>query len=393
MGVDILSMAWDLLQMRVTTAMLSIFLLSLLFLIGCATLNNADRHGTSSWRHSAVFLDSARIENLKNRIVLKTEPNFSAWLKVKKNCDDGLTQVPSPVERWAIPGFYDGHEEHERAVVGLHRDSTLAYEEALCFRISNDRKYSKQSVRILKAWANTLKEADASLDDTKLSMNEFFSPMIVAADLLESSNEWSRAEKIHFKKFVREIILPLNTMKPKKNNHANWGVLLVLCAAAYADNLALFEEAEVRFKELMELQIGTDGTMLYEYDRSDNKNWHGGPTKGKNGIWYSNYALLPMTLGAEVLRLNGRDVFEYRTPSGKSMQMAYEKISHWSFHPEDFPFYKSNNGQLKGANAVSYFELLNLRWPTPDAAALLKKLRPITSVAGIPDLTLTHGNF
>ena len=379
--------------MKNTYSVVSTCLLVSLFIFGCSTANMKDSKNVNSWKHSAVFIDNARIENLKNRIAAKSEPNFSAWLIVQKNCENGLNEAPSPVEKWAIPGFYDGHDSHEQAVEGLRKDSTLAYEEALCFRLSNDSRYAKQSIRIISAWANTLKEADSSLVDTKLSMNEFFSPMIVAADLLELSSDWNSQEKNHFKEFIQKIILPLNTMEPKKNNHANWGVFLVLCAAAYTDDFVLFEKAESRFKDLMDIQIGPDGMMLFEYDRSDTKDWHGGPTKGKNGVWYSNYALMPITLGAEVLRLNGRNIFEYRTPSGKSIQLAYEKISDWNLHPEHFPFYKSNNGQIKGIRAISYFEILNQHWANSEVSELLKNLRPLTSAAGIPDLTLTHGDF
>jgi hypothetical protein len=362
-------------------------------LAGCSTVHVNNPGSEMSWTHTAIFLSNDRIVKLKQRIASKTEPNFSAWLNVKKNCDNGLLQAPHPVEKWAIPGFYDGHKEHEEAVERLRQDSTLAYEEALCFRILDDTNFAKQSARIINSWAVTLKEADSSLTDTKLSINEFFPPMIVAADLLDRSEDWSLEQKTRFKKFIRDIILPLNTMEPKSNNQANWGVFLVLCAAAYIDDSALFEKAEARMKSLMDVQIGSDGTMLFEFDRSDNKNWHGGPTKGKNGIWYSSYALLPMTLAAEVLGLNDRNIFDYQTTSGRSIRLAFEKIAIWDRHPEYFPFYKSNHGHLKGVNAVSYFEILNQHWQNENATELLNEFRPLTSSAGMPDITLTHGGF
>ncbi len=360
---------------------------------GCSTTGQHQRTTASQWKHQGIFISEERITQLRDRINSKTEPNFSAWLQVKKACDEGLSKEPHAVAKWAIPGFYDGHADHENAVDGLHKDTTLAYDEALCFQISRDSKYAKESARLIDAWAMTLKEADPSLADTKLSMNEFFSPMIVAADLLENSGAWSEVQKIRFHKFISEIVLPLNTMEPKTNNHANWGVLLVLCIAAYNDDLALFEKAEARIKALMDLQIGADGTMQLEVDRSDNKNWHGGPNRGKNGLWYSNYALTAMTMSAEVLRLNGRDLFEYKTASGKSMRLAFEKTARWDRYPEEFPFYQSNHGDLMGAHAVSNFEILNQHWKNENATDLLEELRPLTSAAGMPHLTLTHGGF
>ncbi|MFZ4715659.1 MAG: alginate lyase family protein [Bacteriovoracaceae bacterium] len=372
---------------------LSGILIFIIFLVGCSSISGDNSNVEIPWKHSAVFLDSTRIDKLKKRIEEKSEPNYQAWLEVKKNCDKGLSLDPNPVGKWAIPGFYDGQDAHEQLVEGLHRDTTLAYEEALCFRILGDSRYAKQSIRIINAWTNILKESDPSFVDTKLSMNEFFVPMIVAADLLESFSLFTNNDKLKFKKFIRDVILPLNTMEPKKNNHANWGVLLVLSIAVYLDDLVLFEKAEARFKDLMEIQIAADGTMLMEYERSDTKNWHGGMTKGKRGIWYSNYSLMAMTLGAEIFRLNGRDFFNYQSSTGKSIQLAYKKIADWSRHPEKFPFYQLNKGHLKGVSAVSYFEILNQIWSDPNASELLKNLRPLTSDAGVPNLTLTHGGF
>ncbi len=394
-SVTLFTVCGRLIKMSIKThSGLSAVVLTLaVFLFGCISMRNGNLNGNNVWRHSAVFIDSSRLEKLKTRILTKSEPGFAAWRIVKKNCDDGLATKPQPPTRWAIPGFYDDHEAHEHAIEKLRKDATLAYEEALCFRILNESRYAKQSAKVINAWASTLKEFDPSLADTKLSMNEFFAPMIVAADLLNTSNEWTVGDKLRFKDFIRQIILPLNTMEPKQNNHANWGVFLVLCAAAYTDDVVLFEKAKDRFKSLIDIQIGADGTMVLEYDRSDTKNWHGGPTKGKNGIWYSNYALMPITLAAEVLNSNGFDLYNYRTISGKSIGLAFKKAAEWSRHPELFPFYKLNHGKLKGARAVSYFEILNQHWPDPNASELLSSLRPLSSEAGMPHLTLTHGGF
>lgn len=102
---------------------------------------------------------------------------------------------------------------------------SLSYEEALCFQITGDFRYTQQSIRIVDAWSNTLKFSDPTLADTKLSMNELFiSPMITAADLLETSSDWKGPQKLQFKNFLRKVVLPLSTMEPKYSRSmiANW---------------------------------------------------------------------------------------------------------------------------------------------------------------------------
>lgn len=360
----------------------------LLISTSCSTLN---RDTASSWKHSAVFIGDARIDILRSRIEQKMEPTYTAWISMKHRCDRDRDRAPTPVEKWSVPGFYDGHEAQQIAKRPLENDATLAYEEALCFRLTSDATYARSVVRILSAWMETLTASDPVQVDSKLTMSYHFPSMIAAADLIRSYPDWSENHRIQFQKFIRTMILPLNTMRPKVNNHANWGMVLVLSAAAYLDDEALFNDAENRFKELIDIQIDSDGTLPNEIERSDSKNLRGGPTKGKNGLWYTKFALMPTTLSAEILRVNRRDVYDYRSAKGGNLKIGYEKSAHWSRYPEKFPFYESNHGQIKGVKYIDYFEILNVLWPNPSATELLEKLRPLTTETAFPDLTLTHG--
>jgi hypothetical protein len=94
--------------------------------------------------------------------------------------------------------------------------------------------------------------------------------------------------------------------------------------------------------------------LNFEVQRSDTKNWLGGPTKGKNGVGYSNYALMPTTLAAEILSLNGIQLKEYQPSSSGHFKKAYTKVAGWCLNPETFPFYKSNKGKIKGTSRQSY---------------------------------------
>lgn len=358
---------------------------------GCTTLQN--REISNKWNHRGIFLTDQRLSILKLRVQKKMKPTYESWIDALKNCNEGLSHSPQPASNWAVPAYYEDKDLHEKIVQPLQDEARLSYELSLCYRLTNDERYSKKSVELINAWSETLKTYDLSFKDTKLSMSESFSSMILAADLLSTFDGFTPAMKNQFKNFLRNIVLPLNTMNDKKNNHANWGLLLVLSSAAYLDDLALFERAESRYKELISIQIEPDGTLPLEIDRSNTTNYHGGSTKGQKGIWYTNYALSPTTLSAEILNINGYDAYSYKSPSGSSLRVGYEKAASWSAHPETFPYYKANNGKLFGMNYVSYFEILNMIWPNENAKKKLRDLRPLTVDGSFPHLTLTHGDL
>ncbi len=56
-----------------------------------------------------------RIEQLKERIRTGIQPTKQAWIDVRADCDQGLGREPHPVERWGVPGFYEGPEATEEA--------------------------------------------------------------------------------------------------------------------------------------------------------------------------------------------------------------------------------------------------------------------------------------
>ncbi len=61
--------------------------------------------------------------------------------------------------------------------------------------------------------------------------------------------------------------------------------------------------------------------------------------------------------------------------------------------PATFPYFREDPALLVGRTYISYFEVLNARWPHPDATALLTELRPLSADHSAPALTFTHGDL
>jgi hypothetical protein len=111
------------------------------------------------------------------------------------------------------------------------------------------------------------------------------------------------------------------------------------------------------------------------------------------GIWYSHFSLLPQTIAAEILRVAGRDLFDWRSPDGHTLRQAFEPLADWTRDPASFPYWDGDPKRLTGVTYFSYFEILNERWPNAYAAALLRESRPMTARHSAPVLTFTHGDL
>jgi len=339
---------------------------------------------TEAWKHTGVFLSPARIATLKARVEKKIEPTYTAFLKLQELADAQLERQPTVPTEWYVPLFYKEPEAHRAAKAILADDANSSYELALMYSLTHKAQYAKAAARLINGWATGLKSMSRKHDST-LSFSYHFPAFIFAADLLRSSPDWPQDEQQRFKTFVRTKALPMNTMN-RNNNWGNWGLVLAMAGAAYLDDRDLFDRAIERWKEFIDTQIAEDGHLLHEVTRNKGK--------GERGVWYSHFSLMPQTIAAEIARVNGVDLFDYRSPKNRTLRQAFECLAPWAYDPPSFPYYKGKNpqGQL-GTDYISYWEILNTRWPCPDATAMLSTMRPLTATHSTPHLTFTHGDL
>ncbi len=328
-----------------------------------------------------VLLSEQRLAVLRLRLNAKAQPTTDAYTKLRRDAEQQLERQPHVPAHWHVPGYYRDADGHRKAKEGLQDDANAAYLLALAFRMEGDERFARAAVRLLNAWPAGVKTTSTK-DDSTLSFSYHFPAMLFAADLLKRWQGWPAAEQEAFRRFLREKALPLNTMD-RPNNWGNWGLVLVMAAAAHLGDRALFEKGVARWKELVETQVAEDGHLPHEVTRNG----------GRSGLWYSNFSLMPQTIAAEIARVNGADLYDYRAPNGRTLRQAFERLAPWIRKPETFPYWKGNPKDLHGATYVSYFEILNARWPDADATALLEQHRPLTAQHSAPALTFTHGGL
>jgi Alginate lyase len=319
----------------------------------------------------AVLITDARITALKSRIAGRVQPTYQAYQALKTYVDS------HQFEACQAPALFDTSPTNRADVGRIDHDSVLAYKLALAYRLTGNETYAANSARILNCWATKVTFSPTS--PTKLVVSSRGPSFVVAADLIKRSTKFTFSQQQNFQIFARQKLLPMNTMS-SANNFGNWGLLLVVSTATYLQDQTLFNQAVGRWKYFIEDQMNNDGVMRYEVGR-------GG---GKDGIWYSNFALFPQTTSAEIMKVNGVNVFGYVSPSGRTLKKAYDKMAGWNRYPCSFPYY---NCPTHGVGWVSYMEILNPIWPNANAAFLLGKYRPLDTRWSFPVVTLTHPNF
>jgi hypothetical protein len=329
-----------------------------------------------------VLLSMDRLSSLKAKIKNQTQPTYSAYLKLKSNADAQLDRQPQAPEEWYVPAYYKNPDGHTKAKACLADDANNAYGLALMYSMTGNTNYAVASARLIDGWATTLKTMSTK-DDSKLSFSYHFPAFIFAADLIRSSPAWADSNQKAFEDFLRNKAIPMNTMG-RQNNWGNWGLVLYLSANLYLNNESDIVRAHARWNEFIETEIAEDGHLPAEVIRNNNV--------GEHGLWYSNFCLMPQTIAAEMLKVNGFDPYNYVSPHGRTLKKAYEILIPWVEKPSTFPYYKGNDPKGQQAtNYISYWEILNVNWPNPVVTEMLKKSRPLSAQHSTPYLTFTHG--
>jgi hypothetical protein len=331
----------------------------------------------------AVFLSATRLATLNQRILQRSQPTYAAFLKLEQDALAQLDRQPHVPALWYIPGYYVDARGHREGKLVLEEDANSAYALALYFRMSDDERFARAAARLIDGWAGLTQFRTE--DDSTLSFSYHFPALILAADLIKDWAGWPPPQQQAFKQFVQDKAVPMNCMA-RANNWGNWGLVLVMAAASYLQSTTLFDRGLARWKEFIETQMADDGHLPHEVGRNDGV--------GERGIWYSHFSIMPQTIAAEIARVNGVDLYDYRSPSGRTLRMAFERLVPWALDPATFPYYTGDpaKGPLS-SEYISYYELLNMHWPNAEAAAHLAKLRPLTATHCTPHLTFTHGDL
>jgi hypothetical protein len=321
--------------------------------IGAAQSPSSEERGAAP---APLWLSQSDIRELQR------DPARTASLR--KRCDQEMAVAAQPVAVFRPPPHYTSQGSVETEVSRRFAgDGNLAWRAALCYAASGDPRYAKHAQAVLSAWADTLVSVQTEQGASEINFD--LPTYVLAASVVRGVDGWNDAP---LRRLMVKIALPLSHID-RRNNHANWGVLLDATIAAYLGDADLLAKARARWLVLMDQQVAADGSLPLEVCRSDTSALCGGPHEGINGLGYTHYTLLPTTAAARVFDLQGQAVWQ--TPQGGKLASAYRRAADWTLHPDRFPYYERNGGTLHGVRNAAYFALLQRVYPDDDAAQLL----------------------
>ncbi len=303
-----------------------------------------------------LWLNDADIQSLRG--------NSARATALLRRCDKEIDVAAAPVAVFAPPPHYTSSGVVETDISKrFSSDGTLAWRAALCYVATQDARYARHAQAVIAAWADTLQSVTTEQGASEINFD--LPQYVLAASLVRGVGGWNDRS---FRHLLTDIALPLSH-SGRKNNHANWGVFLEAAIAAYVGDADLLERARSRWLVLMDGQVAPDGSLPQETCRSDTNNYCSGEHKGINGLSYTHYTLLPTTAAARIFDLMGKSVWQ--TPQGNKLAFAYRRAAGWTLHPELFPYYALNGGNLNGVRNAAYFALLQREYPIDDGAQVI----------------------
>jgi len=188
--------------------------------------------------HPGIYQTKADLEFLKQKVLAGEQPWKDAFDKVKASVafDDEI-KVEQHIVRGAFNSPCIGADD-------LSRDADMAYQAALVWYISGERKYADRAIEILNAWSPNVWDFD--YNDAKLLVGLTGHVLCNAAEILRHSDSgWAREDIKSFERMLLESLYPYIRFYYSEAN-GNWdGAMIqtILAIAVFTDQLQMFDNA------------------------------------------------------------------------------------------------------------------------------------------------------
>ncbi|MEA4935333.1 MAG: alginate lyase family protein [Paludibacter sp.] len=312
-----------------------------------------------------------QINFVVDQINRRSSPWYPAYTKLISIADSYANREHTATADFHTPPFYDDKDENINAKNGLASDSHAAHANALAYALNGDEKYARKAIYFLNAWSTinrTITENDVNGEatGTVLTASGLMSGFLIAADLLSGQNIWPNEDQIKFRAYVQNILLPaVSSIKGKSNNWGDWGTYATAASYHILGKKAELKNETERMKVRIDKYQNEDGSMPQETRREG------------NGIWYTYFALTPMTLGAQLaFNTVGTDLFHYESPNGKKIEKALNYLEYYENHKSEWPWYQMKDSAPDKDAPSDLFEAMN-DFYNNRYDAFVKSFRPV----------------
>jgi hypothetical protein len=325
-------------------------------------------HHMAAFPHPGGFYTQAQIDYVKQQIAAHAEPWSSAYARLMGSVAQKKNTQPNVPAVFNVPGYYEDKAAFFASTHEMTADADAAYMMALAYQLNGDQNLADRSQRILTAWAR--KNTSLSGHDGQLTMAYMGAGLVLAGELLGNYPGWSPDDRAAFQNWVRTVYLAqaANAIQDRTNNWGDWGTFGAIIADHFLDDANGLASETGKLEHHIDQGIASDGHMPDETSR------------GQAGIWYTFFALAPMTAAARVIENSGGpNLFTWTSPGGKRMDTAISYLFNALQQPSGWTF--AQNATVPNGPrddwAYDMFEAMADQFGNPQYAAYAAQRRPI----------------
>ena len=364
---------------------------------------NADTSGKpakpAGFIHPGVLVNRAQLDEIKKRVAAGTEPQKSAFEKLKASPLGSLTYTPHPWKACEC----GPRSRPDLGCKDEQADSAAAYSQALLWYITGNKAYADNAIKIMNAWSATL-TGGHTYANGPIQAAWCASLWPRAAEIIRYTEAgWSDADVAKFQNMLRTQYLPFIIHGDCENGNKE----LAMCEALI--NVGVFLDDRPTFDLGVKMWRGR--TPAYIYLKSDGPKPIEPPGCGP-AIWgnkgytpefvdgllqetardthHAWLAYSSMADAAETARQQGLDLY---AEQAKRMMAALEFQAQY-LPPNNTPAPENLAFALQPTWEIAYNHFHNrLGYSLPKMAAVLPTNRPTGVNHHMAWETLTHGDI
>lgn len=208
----------------------------------------------------------------------------------------------------------------------------VVYTLALAYYYSGNKAYADHAGKLMQVWfIDTATRMNPNLNFAQAVKGQntgrgagmidsrHFVKLIDGIGLLRDAASWTAANQQTMQQWFRDYLNWMETSKNgidemnAKNNHGAWYEAQRISIASFLDEPALLKKYIASAKNRLDKQIDDRGRFPLEMERTIS-------------LHYTVFAMDAFFVMARMAEQSGDDLWNYKSPSGKSLKMAFEEL-------------------------------------------------------------------
>jgi len=338
----------------------------------CCCLATAPAAAAQRFQHPGGLHTRSEFDAARKAIAAGDKAITEAYGHLMRHVRKNLKRTPAPVVRFSPPGYYSNPKLNRKMHKSLTLDTWAAYSCAVAYRLSANKErsqYADKAVEMLDAWAT--ENRGTGTGEGNLLMSYTGSAFVFAAEAITDYDGWKKPQRERFRAWVRTHYRPIcRRIAGGGNNWGDWGTLGSITANYYLDDARGVSADIASLKKKIDRAIAADGRMPAETGR------------GNNGIWYTYFALAPLTAACRVAQnAKGVNLFRYKGRDGAGIEKALDYLLRYCNRPRTWPHYRGKDlnvpRQKPGCWPGNLFEAMYDIYGKKEYAAWAAPARPI----------------